>query len=281
MRHLLALALLAAGAAAAPADERLEGIACRSVHLAYPGPAGSAFYSEMTPARSAPGTYFMTCGWGKGYFGLQESGDGKKVVLFSVWDPAGGDDPKQVPDEKRVKQLAKGAGVRVGRFGNEGTGGQAFLDADWHLGATYRFLVTAAADPADPARTAYAGYFRPADATAWQHLATFSTPAGGERLRGYYSFVEDFRRDRVSATKVRSAGFGNGWVRSLRGEWVPLAEARFTADANPARTIDAGLADGRFFLSTGGGTENKTTKLRDTIRRDASGAKPPADLPGQ
>ena len=48
-----------------------------------------------------------------------------------MWDPASGQNPKTVPDEKRVKMLHKGEGVRVGRFGNEGTGGQSFLDFDW------------------------------------------------------------------------------------------------------------------------------------------------------
>ena len=33
--------------ASARADERLEGIACRSVHLAYPGPEATAFANEI------------------------------------------------------------------------------------------------------------------------------------------------------------------------------------------------------------------------------------------
>src|SRR5665213_1936249 len=71
----------------AGADEKLAGIACRSVHLGYPAPEGAAFYNEVTVEKSAAGTYFMACGFDQGYFGIQELADGKKLVLFSVWDP--------------------------------------------------------------------------------------------------------------------------------------------------------------------------------------------------
>ncbi len=260
------------------ADEKLKGIACRSVHLGYPAPRGTAFCNELTVEESADGTYFMACGWSKGYFGIQELATGKKVVLFSVWDPAARDNPAKVPLDKQVKLLEKDKDVRVGRFGNEGTGGQAFLDYDWKVKETYRFLVTAQAD--GPGRTAYSGYFYAPEAKAWKHLVTFSTLTDEkELLRGYYSFVEDFRRNKVSATRVRRAAFGNGWVKSTTGDWVSLAKARFTADANPARNIDAGLMGDRFFLATGGTTANTGAKLRETITREAPAGKPPADLP--
>lgn len=277
-RVALASALVSlALAATAAGDEKLKGIACRSVHLGYPAPQGVAFYNEMTVEQSADGTYFMACGWGKGYFGIQEKADGKKVVIFSVWDPTAGDDPKKVDPAKQVKALHTGEGVRVGRFGGEGTGGQSFLDYDWKVGEAYRFLVAAKADGAD--RTAYAGYFYLPGKKEWKHLVTFSTPVKDELLKGYYSFVEDFRRNKVSTTKVRKASYGNGWVKTAKGEWVALDKARFTADANPVTNIDAGVAGGGYFLATGGGTENKTSKLKDTIAREKSDAKPPADLP--
>jgi hypothetical protein len=260
-----------------PADEKLKGIACRSVHLGYPAPEGTAFYNEVNIRKSADGTYFMVCGWSKGYFGIQELASGKNLILFSVWDPASGEDPKKVPEEKRVKMLHKGDEVRVGRFGNEGTGGQAFFDFDWKTNETYRFFVTAKAD--GPERTAYSGYFFLPDKKEWKHLVTFSTLTKGELLRGYYSFIEDFRRNKVSATKQRKAEFGNGWIKTAKGDWLPLDKARFTADSNPVLNIDAGAAGKRFFLVTGGDTENKTTKLRETINRGQGDAKPPQNLP--
>ena len=137
------------------ADERLKGIACRSVHLGYGGEEKVAFYNEVTPRQSAPGTFFMVCGWNTGYFGLQELGDGKKLVIFSVWDNARGDDPNAVDEDVRVKLLHQDSGVRIGRFGGEGTGGQSFYDLDWQLDQTYRFLVSA---KANGNRTEYSGY---------------------------------------------------------------------------------------------------------------------------
>jgi hypothetical protein len=276
-RLLTALLAGAALTALSAADERLKGVACRSVHLGYPAPEGTAFYNEVAVEASAPGTYVMVCGWSKGYFGVQELGNGKKVVLFSVWDPASGEDPKKVPEEKRVKLLHKGEGVRVGRFGNEGTGGQSFFDFDWKTEQTYRFLVTARPD--GPDRTAYGGYFYLPDRKEWRHLVTFSTLTRGELLKGYYSFVEDFKRDKVSTTKVRKARFGSGWVKPAKGEWEPLLKARFTADSNPVLNIDAGPGGTAFFLATGGATENKTTKLRDLMTREAGDPRPPSDLP--
>lgn len=278
MRTILAGVLGLFLATAAAADEKLKGVACRSVHLGYAGvPEGTAFYTEMAVEKSADGTYFMAAGFRLGYFGIQELASGKKVVLFSVWDPAAGDDPKAVPDEKKVKTLHKDGGVRVGRFGGEGTGGQSFLDYDWKVGETYRFLVTATADGAD--RTAFAGHFYLPEKKAWKHLVTFSTPSKGKLLEGYYSFVEDFRRNKVSTTKERKAVFGNGWVKTTKGEWVELTKARFTADANPVTNIDAGVVEGkRFFLATGGDVANTTTKLRETMERKPG--ERPGDLPG-
>lgn len=278
MHRHLALILAVTLAASAAADEKLKGIACRSVHLGYPAPTATAFYNELTVEHSADGTYFMACGWSKGYFGIQELASGKKLVLFSVWDPAAGDNPAKVPAEKQVKLLHKDDAVRVGRFGNEGTGGQSFFDYDWQVNTTYRFLVAARQD--GPERTAYSGYFYVPEKKEWKHLATFSTLTNnGELLRGCYSFVEDFRRNKVSTTKVRKASFGNGWVKPAQGDWTRLDKARFTADANPMLNIDAGSTGAKFFLATGGDTANTTTKLREVITREPGNDKPPGDLP--
>jgi hypothetical protein len=274
------IAVFAVIAASARADEKLKGIACRSVHLSYPAPEAVAFYTELTVEKSADGTYFMAAGWSKGYFGIQELANGKKLVLFSVWDPTAGDDPKKVDDTKRVKMLHKDDAVRVQRFGGEGTGGQSFFDYEWKVGETYRFLVTAKRD--GDTRTAYSGYFFIPEKKEWKHLVTFSTIANGSLLQGYYSFIEDFRRNKISTMKERRAIFGNGWVKPAKGGgWLALDKARFTADANPVLNIDAGAKAGRYFLVTGGDIENKTTKLMEIISRDSekSTGKPPADLP--
>ena len=260
----------------AQADKRLKGIACRSVHLGYPAAEGTAFYNEITIRKSAVGTYFMVCGWDKGYFGLQELGNGKKLLIFSVWD-SNQNNPNRVKDDLRTKLLHKNKKVRVGRFGGEGTGGQSFFDYDWKTGETYRLMVTSRIDKN---RSEYSGWFFVPEEKAWKHLVTFSTVTGGRNLRGYYSFVEDFKRNRISATQTRQADFGGGWVRTSKNEWTSLNRARFTGDSNPVINIDAGLNDDHFFLATGGETENRGTKLREFITRPASmTVRAPRDLP--
>ena len=256
--HVMAVVLLAVPS---QADERLKGIACRSVHLGFPGADVTAFYNCVTPRTSAAGTFFMVCGWDAGYFGLQELGDGKKLVIFSVWDDASGDNPDDVKEEQRVKLLYQHPKVRVGRFGGEGTGGQSFYDFDWKLDETYHFLVTAT--PNDQ-RTEYSGYLYDAELQEWMKLITFSTVTGGKRADGLYSFIEDFKRDRQSTKFTRRAEFGPGWVEHNE-QWTPITSARFTADANPVVNIDAGLEKEAFFLATGGTIENTTTKLRETV----------------
>jgi hypothetical protein len=258
------------------ADEKLAGRACRSVHLQFPGPRGVAFYNEVTIDESAPGTYFCVCGFNHGYFGLQELGNGKKLALFSVWDPGKQDDPRAVAEEQRVKLLHRDEKVRVGRFGGEGTGGQSFYDVDWKPGETYRFLVRARV--ATP-RTEFEGWFFHNEEKTWKHLVTFSTLTKGDLLSGYYSFVEDFKRDGASARLARRARFGHGWIKDQAGDWKPLTTARFTADNNPATNIDAGVAGDRYFLATGGKTMNVGVQLGKQLDCKPNERAPPGDLP--
>ncbi|HEY0075606.1 MAG TPA: DUF3472 domain-containing protein, partial [Abditibacteriaceae bacterium] len=122
------------------ANPAINPKAARSVHLGYPAPEGTLFYNEATIEESTPGSYFMACGFHRGYFGIQELSNAKKVVIFSVWDPTVGDNPNAVATEKRVEVLSQGEGVEVSRFGGEGTGGKSMWSYGWKLGSTYRFL---------------------------------------------------------------------------------------------------------------------------------------------
>lgn len=236
--------------------------AARSVHLWYPAPEGDLFYNEVTVEESQRGSYFSVCGFQHGYFGIQEiRSKDEKVVIFSVWDANQGDDPNAVPEDRRVQVLHGGEDVRISRFGNEGTGGKSMFSYPWKTGETYRFLIRA---EVDGKRTAYSAYFFLPEQKAWKHLATFQTITGGERLKGYYSFVEDFRRDGESARQVRRARYHDGWVRTAEGQWIALTRARFTADSTPTLNIDAAVKDGGFVLVTGGDTRN-TTPLQSIL----------------
>ncbi len=194
-----------------------------------PPAAATSWCAASTPAISA----------------FRELGDGREGPAFSVWDASDKNDPNAVEEEKRVKVLQKDEKVRVGRFGNEGTGAQSFFDYDWKPGETYRFLVTA---KPDGQRTAFTAYFYVPEDKDWKRLATLSTIAGGKGLRGYYSFIEDFRRNRISAGEVRTAHYGNGWIKTKDGQWAALTRARFTGDANPVKNVNADVDGDRFLL---------------------------------
>ena len=232
--------------------------AAMSVHLRYPAPDATAFYLELTVQKSVPGSYFMACGFSHGYFGIQELGDRKKVVLFSVWDPTTGDSADAVPLEQRVEIPFKAVDVIAKRFGGEGTGGQSFFNFDWKTGETYRFMVRSTVTGK---KTAFAAYVYLIKSKTWKHLVTFRTTTGGDNLKGLYSFIEDFRRDTKSAQETRRASFGNGWVLTTGGKWQPLTKAVFSASGSEREAkdlIDAGIAGGPFYLQTGGDTKTRS-----------------------
>lgn len=249
--------------------------AARSVHLQYQAPEGTLFYNQVVVEKSVNGSYFMACGWDTGYFGIQQLDSSEdKVVLFSVWDPTKGDNPNAVNKEDRVEVLDSGDGVRIKRFGGEGTGAQSMWRHNWQLGETNQFIVQATIEGE---KTSYSSYFRSGSDQAWKHLATFRTRTGGRPLRGYYSFVEDFRRDGNSVHDLRRARFGNGYVKTTDGQWLPLRQARFTASRaewESPDNIDAGMEDTFFFLATGGEITS-STKLRNVIVLPANESKPP------
>jgi hypothetical protein len=254
--------------------------AARSVHLKWTAGESEAFYLEAAVEQTTPGSYFMACGWSGGYFGIQELADGKKVAIFSVWDPTTGDDPKTVKPEERVELLHEGEGVRIKRFGGEGTGGQCMMDFPWVVGETVRFVVRA---EAQGAKTAYAGWLYDPRAKRWRHLVTFRTRADGKLLRGLYSFVEDFRRDRRSADEVRRARFFNGWAKPAGGEWKAVTEARFTASRaewEARDTINAGVTAAGFFLATGGETKRER-ELTSAMQAGRPEKAAPGDIPAE
>lgn len=248
-----------------------EPKAARSVHLFYTAPAGTLFYNEVTVEVSAPGTYFMACGWNTGYFGIQElRGPEDKIVLFSVWDPTKGDHPDAVAAEQRVEVIFQGEGVTVSRFGGEGTGAKSVFPYPWKVGERNRFFVSA---EVDGEKTTYtANFFLPGE-KRWKKLASFRAVTKGSPLQGYYSFVEDFRRDGKSPTELRRARFGHGWIRRTSGEWFELTRALFTADDNPLMNIDAGLTGDDFHLATGSEIA-PSHPLKTELQRAASGTHP-------
>ena len=251
-----------------------------SVHLGYPIPEGAkvvAFTNEVTVKTDPIWSYYMACGFRRGYFGIQVNSPTERRIIFSIWDSGneGVDRSKVAPDD-RVQLLAKGKDVVASDFGNEGTGGHSHLVYPWKTGATYRFLVTA---KPDGTHTIYSGYFFFPERKAWGLIASFRAPKDGDTLRGLYSFNEDFAG--ANGQKRRWAEFGPQWIQTEDGKWSELLTARFTHDATgKADRTDyaAGVGkDGRFVLSNGGFV-GIPIHLGDTFTRKAT-EKPPTDLP--
>ena len=246
------------------------------VHLWYTAPDSLAYYNEVTVQESQRGTYFCVCGFKHGYFGIQESTKpGQNIAIFSVWDPGKQNNPNQVSEEQRVKVIYGGEGVRIIRFGNEGTGGQSTFPFDWKVGQTVRCLVRA---KVQGRFTTYSAFIFLPEEKTWKHLASFQTITEGDKLKGFYSFVEDFRRTDESARQSRRALYGNGWVQTPNGKWQPLTEAMFTANQAPLMDIDAGVDSNRFYLQTGGDTRN-TMALSSKKTVPAAALTWPRDLP--
>ncbi|MBK7435023.1 MAG: DUF3472 domain-containing protein [Chitinophagaceae bacterium] len=193
-----------------------------SVHLFYPLDDSLkivSFYNEITIPQDADHlhSYYMACGFARGYFGIQVNSETERRVIFSVWDAGDeANDRNKVSEENKVQLMAKGDQVFADGFGNEGTGGHSHWIYPWKTGITYRFLVTAAVDSAK-ATTSYAGYFYVPETQKWKLIACFKAPKDGKPLRKLYSFVENF--DGSNGQEYRKALFSSPWIRKENGDW--------------------------------------------------------------
>ncbi len=233
-----------------------------SVHLSYPIEREeeiSAFYCELTGIEEPLWTYYMACGWHRGYFGMQINSPTERRIIFSVWDSGGeAADRNKVGQEDRVTLIAKGESVNSGSFGNEGTGGHSHLKYQWETGVKQRFLVTA--EPVDSTHTIFAGYYFHPEKKTWILISSWKAPKEGKRLRGLYSFSENFAGK--NGNLLRKASYGNQWVRTSAGEWKEITTAKFSHDeTGKADRLDRfmGLTKkNEFFLSQGGFVEGFT-----------------------
>lgn len=108
-----------------------------SVHLMYPTPKDekiAMFYNEVAAVEEPLYTFYMACGFSRGYFGMQINSETERRIIFSVWDAGNGqkaDDRSAVAADDQTQLLAKGEGVEAGVFGNDGTGGHSHLVYPW------------------------------------------------------------------------------------------------------------------------------------------------------
>ena len=250
-----------------------------SVHLSYQVPKGRPLqyaYSEITvPVGQDPiGSYFMANGFGEGYFGIQVNSPTERRVLFSVWSPFNTDNPRDIPEDQRIRCLGRGPDVHIGEFGNEGSGGQSYLVYPWKAGATYRFLTEVTPD--GKGNTVYTSWFGNKAAGEWRLIASFRRPQTDTHLRRFHSFLESFSP--AFGHIGRSAFYGNVWVADLNGKWFECTDARFTVDATGSgrhRLDFTGGSDaGRFYLKNCGFFDG-SGRPGELFSRDAKTAEQP------
>ena len=253
-----------------------------SVHLRYPTDSTTTitgFYNEVTAVDDPVTTYYMACGFARGYFGMQVNSPTERRIIFSVWDAANGTsaaDRSTVAEENYTRLVAKGDGVVADVFGNEGTGGHSHLVYPWKTGSTQRFFVTATIDGN---ATTYSGYWLHPDTQRWMLIASFRAAKDGQGLRRLYSFSENFGGS--TGHLRRKALYGSQWVRVANGDWQELTTATFSHDATgKEQRLDRfmGVEHGQFFLSHGGFV-NGFTSSGTSFTRPATGRRPSITLP--
>jgi hypothetical protein len=230
----------------------------------------------MTGLEDPIHTYYMACGWHRGYFGMQVNSRTERRIIFSVWDSGNETVSRaRVADSNRVTLVAKGEGVYSGDFGNEGTGGHSHLKYNWKTGEPQRFIVTA--QPTNATFTIFSGYWFHPEKKEWMLISSWRAPKDGGYLRGLYSFSENFVGN--NGHLRRKALYGNQWIRTDGGQWMELTEASFSYDGTGrADRLDRfmGVENGQFFLSHGGFVPG-TTKSGERFTRRATG-QPPKDF---
>ena len=252
-----------------------------SVHLSYPHPKDvqvAGFYCEASAQEDPVATYYMACGWHRGYFGMQVNSPTERRIIFSVWDSGNEAVSRdKVGAADRVTLIAKGENVFSGDFGNEGTGGHSHLKYLWKTGEVQKFFVTAVV--LDATHTIFSGYWFHPDQKKWMLISSWRAPKEGNYLSGLYSFSENFGGH--NGHLRRKAHFGNQWIFTSDKKWIEVTQASFSHDGTgKADRLDRfmGVENGQFFLSQGGFL-NDYTEYGTPFNRPARKAPPVLDLP--
>lgn len=230
-----------------------------SVHMAYLLPKGDDyewFYNEVTVPTEGETmcSYYMVAGFGEGYFGMQYNSPTERRVLFSVWSPFDTQDPRDIPEDQRVKLLKSGPDVHIGEFGNEGSGGQSYLRYPWKAGQTYSFLMRV--HPDGKGNTIYTAFFYAPEEGNWRMIAKFLRPQTDTWYTHAHSFLENFMPDQGYLS--RYVRFSNQWARTRTGKWVRPKAAIFTNDGTARAGVRLDYAGGvapdgqALFLKMGG-----------------------------
>ncbi len=265
MKWIVMALLVAAGSPAHQGAERPKALgadspeqepkAARTAIMVYDASESDAYHAEMIVEKSADNSFFAACAWQNGFFGLQQyDGEGKRTVIFSVWNHDEDADPEALKKEP-VEVVWKNDRYRANPAAGGRSGLQCIRQADWRAEEVNRFVVRAVVTGK---RTTYTAWFYDRGAGAWEKIAELRARTSTAGMRGFSSHVEDFRRDYRSAKEVRRARFCNVWNHEEDGKWFSIFEGTFTASRarlEARETVDGGERDGCFTLATGGETK--------------------------
>jgi hypothetical protein len=214
------------------------------------GDTNDMLVAEIRPTITPQYTYFNALSWKDGYTGLQTTADGPGFI-FSLWDPAG------TEHRPAIRSLYAAPGARVDRFGGEGTGLHYLnTSAAWVANRWYRFVVRCwgSGDVTD-----YALWTQDEQTGLWTHHVTMETPEPHFRFNSFIvSFLEDWQG---TPDKKRRTDYRGIKVRAVTGQWEAIDQANFTIYKEVTghgpfeRAVDAGIADGAWFLQSGGDTK--------------------------
>lgn len=216
------------------------------------------FYTEViAPVGEDPfGTYYMACGIGGGYFGIQRD-EKEQTQIFSIWADSKIQKATDIPEAKLVRVVQKAEDTVLVAFGNEGSGSSIRSYHNWDAGKKFKFILRGRPNPTNPKdQKLFSAWYLPEGATEWKFMATLLKPGATGYLTGIYSFLECF--DVHKGHLTRRGLYGNQWARDTKGTWHELTGTKFTVDGTGYRgerfDYAGGLdeASGFFFLKLGG-----------------------------
>lgn len=257
-----------------------------SVHMSYSLPSGDQeyFYNEVTvpSGQDIVGSYYMANGFGEGYFGIQVNSETERRVLFSVWSPFETQDPNNIPENQKIVLVKKGADVKTGEFGNEGSGGQSYLIFPWKAGVTYKFLTRikpTGKDSFNQDCTEYSSYMYDPESGKWMLIATWRRPITNKYYSSPYSFLENFNPDQGYLS--RRVLFGNQWSLGADGIWREIVNGKFTCDNTGSSQVRVdyagGVDNGAFYLKSFGFFNDNVTP-NSSFTRAVKGGNGPLTL---
>lgn len=253
-----------------------------SVHLSYELPKEKEiiyFYNELLvpEGNDVIGSYYMANGFGEGYFGMQVNSPTERRILFSVWSPFHTDNPKEIPEDQKIKLISKGANVNTGEFGNEGSGGQSYLVNNWKAGEKYKFLLRG--KPIENNYTEFTAWFFSPEWNEWRLIAKFQRPNTKKHLTRLHSFLENFSPEQGDiARKVLTT---NQWAYDTSDTWHELNKAVFTVDETGSKSYRmdyGGGVEGDSFYLKNCGFFDQFTKARTEFVRSRKGVAPVIDF---